>query len=152
MKISDDGIHFIKHFYKLNRTPHHSVQLVPVIGYGLWIYPDTGQAVTLQDPDITTDQALHHLRLHLEQHIGAHLATLVQVPISQNQIDALYSFAYRIGIDAFRTSKVLQFINNRLEESRIYQEMQQYTRLNGRIDDGLIIRGVKEAHLFIRKS
>ena len=148
MHISD--ITFIRNFYKLNRSPYLSIQLVPSIGYGLCIYPDTGQAVTMQDPSITTEQATAYLKTHIEQHIGPWLRALVRVPVNQHQIDALYSFAYRIGIDAFRISKLLQLINHDIAHPTIYQEFQNWNRSDDRIRDHLIIRGVHEANMFIK--
>ena len=148
MNITD--IIFIRDFYRLNRSPYLSIQRVPSIGYGLSIYPDTGLAVTMQDQPITTAQATEYLKMHIEGHIGPYLKVLLLPQLNANQIDAIYSFAYRIGIDAFRGSKLLEYINNDVEHPRIYQEFHNWNRVNDRISDTLILRGVKEANMFIK--
>src|SRR5580765_472448 len=63
--------------------------------------------------------------------------SLVKVPLTQNQFDALVSFVFNIGEQAFADSTLLRVLNNS-EYARVPHEMRRWV-----YDDGIIVPGLK---------
>jgi lysozyme len=81
---------------------------VPTIGYGTIRYPN-GQIVKLGDK-ITKQQAEAFLQDECNE-FSESLASLINVPIDQNQFDALVSFCYNLGVGAFEGSTLRKELN-----------------------------------------
>lgn len=81
------------------------------IGYGSTKNPYTGEKVKQGDVIIKAT-ALDWLKKEIEQRTGA-IKKLVKVPITANQLAALTSLAYNIGLGAFQRSCVLSNLNNK---------------------------------------
>lgn len=79
------------------------------IGYGTTKYPN-GRLVVLSDK-ITEDQANEYLEFECNN-ISKSLLKLINVPVSQNEFDALVSFCYNFGINAFNKSTLRKKLNN----------------------------------------
>jgi len=77
---------------------------------------------------------------------------LVNVPLTQNQFDALVSFVFNIGTGkaGFAGSTLLKKLNLGLYEE-IPAQMRRWVRDNGRIVEGLINRREKEIALWLKK-
>jgi lysozyme len=110
MNISSDGLHLIESFEGLKLSPYRDQAGVPTIGYGTILY-ESGHKVTMSDPPITQEQALILLEWNINQKVAA-INHLVQVPINQNQFDALASFAYNEGVGALQGSTLLRLLNS----------------------------------------
>lgn len=78
------------------------------IGYGTTVYPD-GRKVQ-QGDKITLSQARSYLQNDLRK-FEAQVDRLVQVPLTQNQFDALVSFTYNVGGGALEKSTLLKKLN-----------------------------------------
>lgn len=73
----------------------------------------------------------------------------VKVPLTQNQFDALVSFAFNVGNDAFLNSTLLKRLNaGRLDE--VPSELARWNRDNKRVVPGLVNRRNKEIALWLR--
>lgn len=72
----------------------------------------------------------------------------VRVPINQNQFDALVSFVYNIGADAFRNSTLLQKLNAG-DISGAANEFGRWVYVQGHVSDGLVRRRALERELFL---
>ena len=73
----------------------------------------------------------------------------VKVPLTQNQFDALVSFAFNVGNDAFLNSTLLKRLNaGRLDE--VPSELARWNRDNNRVVPGLVNRRNKEIALWLR--
>src|SRR5258706_6018694 len=106
MRISEQGMALIRQSEGFSVTPYICPAGKRTIGYGHVIqagenYPACGinegeaEAILLQDIS-KTEQAV---------------SRLVTVNLAQNQFDALVSFAYNIGINAFEKSTLLRLLN-----------------------------------------
>ena len=73
----------------------------------------------------------------------------VKVKLTQNQFDALVSFVYNIGGDAFEKSTLLRLLNAGEYEGAANQFL-RWNKDNGKVIDGLTNRRRKERDLFLR--
>jgi lysozyme len=71
----------------------------------------------------------------------------VQIPLNQNQFDALVSFTYNVGVNAFRKSTLLKKINN-LDPTAI-NEFSRWVYASGVLNDGLVSRREAELNQFM---
>ena len=78
----------------------------------------------------------------------------INVPLSQNQFDALASLAYNIGTKNFADSTVVKYINNPEFHSSVYPNLEfawkAWNRSQGDISNGLINRRQNEWDLYNR--
>jgi lysozyme len=74
---------------------------------------------------------------------------LVRVPLSGNEFSSLCVFVYNIGIDAFKRSTLLKVLNagDRVGCAR---QFLLWTKANGRVMPGLVMRRQAESLLFRR--
>ena len=78
-----------------------------------------------------------------------HVNRLVQVKLTQNQFDALVSFVYNVGGDAFAKSTMLRLLNAG-DYVGAANQFQRWNKDNGKVVDGLTNRRRKEYELFLR--
>ncbi len=109
MKVSQNGINLIKKFEGFKSKPYLCAAGVATIGYGSTYY-ENGARVKLSDSPITEDWADQLLRNVLKQY-ELSVDVMTRDDISQNQFDALVSFAYNVGIQNFKTSTLLKRVN-----------------------------------------
>ena len=70
------------------------------------------------------------------------------VALSQNQFDALVSFVFNLGCEAFRNSTLLRLLNHgRYAEAA--QQFNRWTRAGDQVLPGLIVRRKDEAEMFL---
>lgn len=120
-------------------------------GGGVWTigYGHTGADVR-EGLTIPLSEAERLLTLDLRVAEG-HVNKLVQVNLNQNQFDALVSFVYNLGGDAFRSSTLLKLLNAGDYEGAANQ-FQRWNKDNGKVVPGLTNRRGKERELFLRKT
>ena len=106
MKTSLSGVHLIKFFEGLSLSSYTDAAGVLTVGYG-----HTGTDVT-PGQKVTEQQAESLLKKDLYWAENA-VNELVKVTINQNQFDALVSFVYNNGVDAFQKSTLLKRLNNK---------------------------------------
>ena len=110
MQLSTRGIALIKNFEGLRLLAYRDSAGVWTIGYGSTRYHD-GKAVKPGDKLANQEQADALLANTLSQYTDA-VNELVQVPLAQNQFDALVSFTYNEGTGALKQSTLLHKLNN----------------------------------------
>lgn len=109
MKLSAAGLGFLKRRESCKLIAYLDSAGVWTIGYGT-IRID-GHPVT-KGMVITQDQADHYLAEECDEKLAALLLLLHGVPVTQNQLDALVSFAYNEGIGGLSSSTLLREIRN----------------------------------------
>lgn len=107
--ISDTGLDLIKRFEGLRLEAYLDPVGIPTIGYGTIQYPGGKERVRIGDR-ITQAKAELFLRHDCERFENV-INTNVFVPLTQNQFDALVSFTYNVGAEAFLDSTMLKLIN-----------------------------------------
>lgn len=142
MDISRNGIEFLKTKEDLRLEKYYDSAGLPTIGYGHLI--KAGESV---ESPITLETAEQLLRDDLAPAVAA-VNRAVKVHLTQNQFDALVSLTYNIGVDAFKRSTLVKYINSDLKDKAIIEFM-KWVNAGGRRVDGLIKRRYQEALMFM---
>ena len=146
MKTSNAGLALIKKYEGFSAKPYLCPAKIPTIGYGMTVYPD-GRKVTMRDPAITEAQASEGLVALLKRYEDA-VDRYVQVPLSQNQFDALVSFCYNVGAGNLQTSTLMRVLNNGQYKAAADQLL-RWNRGGGRVLQGLVRRRAEERQMFL---
>ena len=149
MKIDKRGLDLIKEFEGLKLSPYLCSAKVPTIGYGNTFY-ENGTKVRMTDPPITRQRA-DALLILIADRFSTQVKDLVKKPITQNQFNALVSFAFNVGIAALGRSTLLRLVNNNPNDGNIAKEFLKWNRAGGRVVQGLTNRRIKESALYFSK-
>ncbi len=144
--IDDWGIDLITYFEGFESRPYLCQAGVPTIGYGTTRYPD-GRKVTLSDPEITRAQG----QLYLVHDISISeraVDAMTTDSVSQNQFNALVSFAYNLGAPTLKGSTLLKKANTNPNDPTIKLEFAKWVYADGKKSKGLIARRAKEAEMY----
>lgn len=139
------GIPLIKRFEGLKLKAYLCPAGLPTIGYGSTFYED-GSKVKLGDV-ITIDRA-DKLLLNTVAEFEKQVDTVVTSSINANQLGALTSFAFNVGMGNFRRSTLLRLVNANPNNPAIRTEFMKWTRANNQVLKGLVTRRQAEADLY----
>lgn len=120
---------------------------VYTIGYGSTINPITGIPIKAGD-EITKDTAVQWLRIQAAK-TETEVRKKVKVPLNTNQIAALTSLAYNIGIGAFSRSTLLKLVNQGAKPNDIAAHFIDWNKVKGKEVPGLTRRRQEEAALYL---
>jgi lysozyme len=151
MQPSMTALTLIKEFETFSSEPYKNPSGIPTIGYGTITYPN-GKRVTMEDRPITEEEATLCLLSHIINEIIPILTKYIKVSLSQNQIDALISLIYNIGISNFKESNLLKKINAILPIDLIKREWMKWIRERDKVSGGRMRRRNKEFSLFSKKD
>lgn len=167
MEVTQEGIDLIKHFESLHDGDLSRIGIQPkkdpigiwTIAFGHALFnPSTGKplkgdadkaAAYAMMTDLTMEQAEDLLVKDLIVFKNK-VASLVKVPLSNNQFSALVSFTFNVGAENFRTSTLLKLLNTGM----FLQASEQFARWNkgeGKVLRGLTLRREAEKQLFLTK-
>ena len=148
-KTGKAGIDMIKSFEGFRGTPYKCPAGIPTIGYGATFYPG-GKKVTMTDAAITEEQAtdlLAHMLVSFEKYVDSYCIDT----ITQNQFDALVSFAYNLGPANLKSSTLLKKVNADPNDESIRLEFMKWVKAGGKTLKGLVRRREAEANLYFTK-
>lgn len=145
-KVGAKGLLLIKKFEGFMAKPYICAGGAKTIGYGATYYPN-GLRVTMDDKPITEAQASTMLMNMLGSYEKA-VDSYTRDDISQNQFDALVSFAYNVGVNALKNSTLLKKVNKNPDDPTIKAEFLKWNKANGRALKGLTNRRTAEADLY----
>lgn len=103
MKLDKTGQNLIKNFEGLRLKTYTCVGGKLTIGYGHTKGVAIGQVITKEEADKLFLQDIEYFEKEVN--------SLVQVSITQNQFNALVSFAFNCGITALKDSTLLKMLN-----------------------------------------
>ena len=147
MKLSKHGIELIQRYEGFRSCPYLDAVNIPTIGYGTTHY-NNGTKVTLHDRCLKKEEATEIMRQEIDKVYGHAVNVYVQIPLTQNEFDALVSFTYNEGPGALKTSHLLRYINaGKLSDAA--NEFYWWTKAGGRILKGLKKRRNEERLMFI---
>lgn len=139
MKTSEEGKALIKKFEGCELEAYQCSANVWTIGYGHTAGVNEGDVCTQEDAD-------RMLAEDLEEFEG-YVREAVNVPLEQNEFDALIAWTYNLGPGSLQSSTMLKRINeSNLDE--VPNEMRRWNKSGGQVLDGLVRRREAEALLF----
>jgi lysozyme len=118
---------------------------VPTIGYGTTIY-NNGERVKLGDT-ITPEDAENELVTHCHQ-LADGITACVYSELNENQLSALISLAYNIGMSRFQKSTMRKLLNL-LEFEAAANQFDRWVYDDKVKVDGLVNRRAKEKAVFL---
>ncbi|OQS37343.1 lysozyme [Chromobacterium haemolyticum] len=142
MNISANGIKLIQQFEGLRLKAYQDAVGVWTIGYG-----HTGPNVT---PGLVITQAQADALLARDlSRFETGVTRLVQVPLNQNQFDALVSFSYNLGLGSLQNSTLLRLLNQR-DYAGAAAQFPRWNKAGGKVLPGLTRRRAAEQALFLQ--
>lgn len=139
MKLGIQGLELIKTFEGLELNAYKCAAGVWTIGYGHTKSVQEGMVIS---EDTANDMLMEEL-VEYENYVN----TLVTVPLSQNQFDALVSWVYNLGSSNFQASTMLKVINAN-DMVNVPAQIMRWNKAGGKVLEGLTRRRQAEADLF----
>lgn len=140
MNISDAGLALIKEHEGLRLHAYQDSVGAWTIGVGHTLGVYEGQQITTMEAD-------RLLRADLETAERC-VNGMVHVEVSQNQFDALVSFAFNVGCGALRASTLLRLLNDG-DDMAAAQQFEHWCHAGGKVLAGLVTRREAEKELFL---
>ena len=141
LRISDAGLALIEQFEGFEPDWYLDPVGVPTIAFG-W----TGALPAGFSPPLTRAQGRELLRQTVGRY-GDAVRDAIDVPLHQNQYDALVSFTYNLGGGALRESTLRTKLNAG-DVAGAAAEFDRWVRAGGRVYQGLVRRRAAERALF----
>lgn len=139
------GIPIIKKFEGLRLTSYLCPAGVWTIGYGSTFY-ENGSKVQ-EGEKITIDRA-DGLLINTVHLFEKSVKGLVKSSINENQLGALTSFAFNLGVGNFKASTLLKKVNKNPSDPMIRDEFMKWNKAGGKVLNGLTKRREAEANLY----
>lgn len=136
--LSATGVSLIKEFEGCKRVAYQDQKGVWTIGTGHTAGVKAGDTCTQAQADSWLLDDTHWAALEVIR--------TVDVPITQNQFDALVSFVFNVGSGNWASSTLRRLVNQRSAEAS--QEFVKWDHVNGAPDAGLLRRRQAEQALF----
>jgi len=149
MKIDKKGLSLIAEFEGLSLKPYKCSASIPTIGYGSTYY-ENGTRVQMSDAPITKQRA-EQLLQHTADRFASKVFNLLKKPVTQNQFNALVSFAFNVGSGALASSTLLKLVNVNPNDIMIAKEFLKWNKVNKVPVQGLTNRRIKESALYFTK-
>lgn len=115
---------------------------------GVWTvgYGHTGYDVT-ESTTITMEEAELLLKKEVEN-LQGQILFLLDNKATVNELDALTSLVYNVGLGAFKKSRLLKRINLKDNGELISKEWIEFNKVNGKVVKGLLRRRAEEICLY----
>ena len=149
MKLNDKGYDLIKKFEGYSDRPYKCPAGISTIGYGNTYYPN-GVKVKITDKQITREYA-NEILAHTADEFAADVLKLVKTNITVNQLNALTSFAYNVGVANLQKSTLLKLVNINPNDAMIAKEFLKWNKAAGKELKGLTNRRIAESALYFTK-
>jgi len=142
--ITEVGLSLIKSFEGFSSVIYQDVGGLPTIGYGHLILP---QEKPLFKTSITEAEAISLLKKDILL-AGRAVTRLINIPLRNNQFDALVSFTFNLGSGTLQRSSLRHKVN-REEHEDVPAEFMRWVWAGGKRLPGLIRRRKAEAELYL---
>lgn len=145
MAVSPFGVDLICGFEGKRLIAYDDGVGVWTIGFGTTVYPN---GIKVMKGDTCTEAQAKTYMAHDLKKFEATVNNAVEVPLNQNQFDALVSLAYNIGTDAFSKSTLVKKLNaNNILGAA--DQFDVWVNAGGKRMQGLVNRRAKEKALFL---
>jgi lysozyme len=146
MKLDENGYKLIQGFEGLSLVPYLCSAKKATIGYGNTYYP-SGKKVTMQDNPISLATARWMFK-EIADNFAEDVDKLIKVKLTQNQYNAIVSFAFNCGISALSKSTLLKKVNTNPLDITITNEFLKWNKAGGKVINGLTKRRTIEAKIY----
>jgi lysozyme len=143
MEISQEGLSLIKKFEGCELEAYKCAAGVWTIGYGSTNNVNEGMEISQERADM--------LLLEDVEVFEEAVNKLVEVPLEQNQFDALVSWTFNLGSTNLKNSTLLKVLNNK-DYDGVPAQIKRWNKAGGKVLQGLIRRREAEALLFEGKE
>jgi len=140
MAVSQRLLDMIKRYEGFRESPYICPGGQLTIGYGKSIKPGEYTSITKSNAEVLLRKTVAAFERSIKN--------LVQVPLNQNQYDALVSFAYNVGAGAFKNSELLKKLNIS-DYKGAADEFLKWNKSKGKVLKGLTRRREEERKLFL---
>ena len=154
MHISQNGTKLLAEWEGLRTEVYDDAAGLPTIGVGHLLTQDERDSgkITIQGQAVDyrqglSEQAVLDLLAQDLERFEAAVNDGVQVALAQNQFDALVSFAFNVGVQAFKTSTLLKKLNDGFYDE-VPAQLRRWTKAGGQTVQGLVNRREKEITLW----
>jgi lysozyme len=141
------GIPIIRKYEGLKLRAYLCPAKVWTIGYGSTFYEN---GTIVQPGDIITRDRADRLLIHTVEQFERGVRAAVRSAIKANQLGALTSFAFNVGLGNLRKSTLLRKVNANPSDPTIRNEFMRWTRAGGQVLRGLERRRQEEADLYFK--
>jgi len=145
MELSNKGLSLIKKFEGCKLTSYKCSAGVWTIGYGNTKYSN---GTPVKEGETITIKQAEELFASVVKEFSYSVYFLCGEYVNQNQFDALTSFAYNVGIGAFKKSTLLKLVKANANNSLIRNEFAKWNKAGGKVLKGLTNRRKEEADLY----
>lgn len=149
MRTTEEGIALIKKWEGFRKGAYQDSVGVWTIGYGTTAAANVGINPKRGDT-VTEEQADTFLRLYVAREEKG-ILNLVKVPLNDNQLSALSSFVYNLGLPAFKGSTLLRKLNAG-DYKGASAEFPKWNKAGGKVLRGLVSRRAEERAMFDTKA
>jgi lysozyme len=146
MKISQKGLDLLKRFEGVRLKPYLCPAGIATISIGCTYYED-GTKVRMTDLEISQARATE-IFLNVLKHYEASVDSFTRDDITQEQFDALVSFAYNVGTGALKKSTLLKKVNADPNDKFIESQFLIWNKVRGVEVKGLTLRRQAESKLY----
>ena len=145
-EMNQAGLDLVKSFEGFSAEPYLCPADVWTIGYGTTRYPN-GERVKEADAKCNNQQASGWLHYHLNKSLEV-VVNACETDLNENQIAALTSFVYNVGIGAFGRSTLLKRINSG-DLDDVPTQLRRWNKAGGKVLAGLVRRREAEIELWL---
>ncbi|MBS1016873.1 lysozyme [Acetobacter persici] len=140
-----NSVEVISDFEGFRSNPYQDVRGIWTVGFGFTEW--NGYQVTKTYPkSVSLSDAQQHLKV-LADMTAKQIQSLVKIPLNQNQLTALTSFVFNVGLSNFKGSTMLKLLNS----GHIQQASAQFLlwdHAGTHVVQGLLCRRRKEQMIF----
>ena len=143
MRTGRDGVELIRHFEGCYLDAYLCPAGVWTIGYG--------HTANVKEGDSVDQEAAEAFLIEDLEKFEQAVMRLVEVPLTQQQFDALVSWTFNLGAGNLAESTLLRKLNN-YQYAEVPEQMMRWVRAGGQVLDGLVKRRAAEAAMFQNKN
>lgn len=143
MRTGPQGIELIRHFEGCRLDAYLCPAGVWTIGYG--------HTANVKEGDNIDQEAAEAFLIEDLENFEQAVTRMVEVPLTQQQFDALVSWTFNLGAGNLAESTLLRKLNN-YQYVDVPEQIMRWVRAGGQVLDGLVRRRAAEAALFQNKD
>jgi len=127
--------------------PYKCPAQIPTIGYGSTRY-ENGDRVAMEDCKIDRNRG-EEILLHHVKEVAQQVRLVITTKLTPNQMAAIISFTYNLGIGNLMRSTLIDKVNRMPENQTIPDEFRRWNKCKGSVLAGLTARREEEAEMYI---